>query len=71
MKASASNVGIPEGEGAPIGIGAEISGSTSAGFSRYFGGQIGEIMIYNETLSTTQEQELENYLSDKWGITLS
>ena len=71
LKASASNVGIPEGEGAPIGIGAEISGSTSSGFSRYFGGQIGEIMIYNETLSTTQEQELENYLSNKWGITLS
>ena len=71
LKASASNVGIPEGEGAPIGIGAEIEGSTSTGFSRYFGGQIGEIMIYNETLSATQEQELENYLSNKWGITLS
>lgn len=37
-----------------------------AGF--YFGGTIAEILVYQATITTTQRQQVENYLFSKWGI---
>lgn len=36
-----------------------------------FTGDMGELLIYNTNLSTTERIIIENYLSAKWGITLS
>lgn len=33
-------------------------------------GHIGEMLIYNNALSTSQRQSIEGYLAKKWGITL-
>jgi hypothetical protein len=33
-----------------------------------FGGQIGEIIVYNGTISTAQRQQVEGYLAWKWGL---
>lgn len=38
-----------------------------AGFS--ISGEIGEIIVYNNTISTPQRQTLEGYLAWKWGLT--
>lgn len=35
----------------------------------FFGGDIAEIIIYNQLLSTTVRQTIERYLIKKWGIT--
>jgi hypothetical protein len=34
-------------------------------------GYIAEILIYNSTLGTTQRQQVESYLSQKWGLELN
>lgn len=36
-----------------------------------FFGKIGEIIIFNRSLNTSQREEIEKYLSNKWGIDLS
>ena len=36
--------------------------------SEYFAGSIGETLIYNTALNTTQRQLIEGYLAWKWGI---
>lgn len=36
--------------------------------SRFFFGYIGEVIIYNYTLSDAQRQQVEGYLAQKWGI---
>lgn len=36
-----------------------------------FYGNISEIVVYNSALSTTQRQQMEAYLSGKWGISMS
>ena len=35
-----------------------------------FNGYVGEVIIYNTTLTTTQRQQIETYLGSKWGITV-
>ena len=37
--------------------------------SRFFSGFIGEVLIFNTTLSTGQRQQIEGYLAHKWGLT--
>lgn len=39
--------------------------------STYFSGYICEIAVFNEALSDVKRQKLEQYLADKWGVTLS
>ena len=46
-------------------------GGTIATNSSGFGGTIYEIIIYNTLLTTQQRQQVEGYLSKKWGLTLS
>ena len=37
----------------------------------YDSGDYGEILFYNSALSTTQRQQVESYLAQKWGLTSS
>ncbi|MFP2996265.1 Calx-beta domain-containing protein [Spongiivirga sp. MCCC 1A20706] len=41
------------------------------GPERHFAGDIGEIVVYNQTLSVTEKQQVESYLAIKYGITLN
>ena len=52
------------------------TGTTAAFSNLYIGdvgqnyiGDIGEIIVYNSVLSTTQRQTIESYLAQKWGLT--
>ena len=36
-----------------------------------FDGNIGEILVFNTALTTTQRQEIESYLAQKWSLTAS
>lgn len=36
--------------------------------ARFFFGYIGEVVVYNYTLSIAQRQQVEGYLAQKWGI---
>lgn len=38
------------------------------GNSEFYGGSIGEIMVFNSFLTSTQRQQLEGYLAWKWGL---
>jgi len=46
-----------------------IGGSGSYTTDLVFAGQIGELMIFNTALTTTQRQTIEDYLAKKWGFT--
>jgi len=35
----------------------------------YYDGNIGEILVYNTALTTSQRQQVEGYLAHKWGLT--
>jgi hypothetical protein len=41
------------------------------GGGRYWDGDIAEVIAYSTTLTNTQRAQVENYLSVKWGITVS
>ncbi|TQV86853.1 invasin domain 3-containing protein [Aliikangiella coralliicola] len=45
--------------------------ASSSSTSRYFVGGIGEIIVYDTTLSATQKNQIESYLALKYGVTLS
>lgn len=46
-----------------------IIGDAPAGYrGQCWNGYIAEILIYNSTLGTTQRQQVESYLSQKWGL---
>jgi hypothetical protein len=45
-------------------IGFRHTNVTSANFSGY----IGEIVVFNSQLGTTQQQQVESYLAQKWGL---
>jgi hypothetical protein len=36
-----------------------------------FAGQMGEILVFNSAITTTERQQVESYLAQKWGLTLS
>jgi len=40
------------------------------GPSNYFNGSISEVLVFGTTLTATQRQSMEGYLSKKWGITV-
>ncbi len=44
-------------------------GDTTAGFTgQNWNGQIGEVIIYDQTLSAYHRQSVEKYLANKWGL---
>jgi hypothetical protein len=45
----------------------EIGGHSSDPIIRH-DGQIGEFIVYDRALTTTEREQIESYLSDKWGI---
>lgn len=49
------------------------SANVGIGFGTIYGyiGNIHEIIFYNATLTTTQQQTIESYLAQKWGLTSS
>lgn len=48
-----------------------IIGASGTGYESIFvfAGQMGEIIVYNNALTTPQRQVIEGYLAHKWGIT--
>jgi len=42
--------------------------SSPASNAYAFTGQMGEFIIYNKTLTTSERQQVEGYLADKWGL---
>jgi FtsP/CotA-like multicopper oxidase with cupredoxin domain len=49
----------------PLTVGAMVQGTSKSAF---YTGQIGEVVVYDSYLSTTQTQEVEGYLACKWGL---
>ena len=53
---------------------AYTSGNTQLGYMEglasidYFDGQINEFIVYQKVLTTAERQQVETYLSDKWGL---
>ena len=54
--------------GSTIVIGASGTSYTSP---FVFAGQMGEILVFNSAITTTQRQQVESYLAQKWGLTSS
>ena len=52
-----------------IAIGRYLQGASSGGYS--FNGYALEYIMYNQALTTAQRQQVEGYLSAKWGTSLS
>ena len=48
-----------------LNIGWQTSASTN---QQYWNGYIAEILVYNSVLTTTQRQQVEGYLANKWAI---
>ena len=48
-----------------------ILGALNENYNRYFDGDIAELIIYNEALSDADRLTIENYLSQKYGITIT
>ena len=68
---SVSASGTPSSISDSLFVGAypSASGGTPPTSGYYFNGTIGEIIVYNVALSTTQRQNIEGYLAQKWGLT--
>ncbi|MBS1669721.1 MAG: T9SS type A sorting domain-containing protein [Bacteroidetes bacterium] len=54
----------------PFVIGRQAKAGNGSYLSRYFTGDINEILIYSSALSATQINQIESYLALKYGITL-
>jgi hypothetical protein len=52
-------------------IGRDVGNTDGGGSYTYWPGKVGEVIIYNSSLSITQRQQVESYLSQKWGLTAS
>jgi hypothetical protein len=48
-------------------IGARVGSSVSS----YFQGDIGELAVYNKSISDADVLRLNRYMGNKWGVTLS
>jgi len=51
--------------------GTQFMGGTSSLGTNCLVGKIGEILVYNTALTTSQRQQVEGYLAHKWGLSLS
>jgi hypothetical protein len=51
--------------------GAVAIGSAYTGTSAYYAGDIGEILIYDRTLNTADQQAVEDSLASDWGVTVT
>ena len=51
-----------------LGVWIQSGGFINSGVTNF---RLGEILVYNTFLNTTQRQQLESYLAQKWGITAS
>jgi hypothetical protein len=49
-------------------IGRDVGNTDGGGSYTYWPGNVGEVIIFNESLSTTQRQQIEGYLAWKWGL---
>lgn len=75
LSSSASGLAVLSGSGSPT-TSAAFYGSDSrvgAGWSggalkNFYSGLIGEVLVYNATLSSAQSTAVTRYLSAKWGI---
>ncbi len=52
----------------PFSIGGQ---SKTGGENRSFVGDIGEIIVYSRSITNSEKENIENYLSDKWKIALT
>ena len=52
-------------------IGRDVGNTDGGGSYTYWPGKVGEVIIFNASLSTTQRQQVESYLAQKWGLTAS
>jgi hypothetical protein len=52
-------------------IGRDVGNTDGGGSYTYWPGKVGEVIIYNSSLSITQRQQVESYLAQKWGLTAS
>ena len=50
---------------------ADKIGTGKAGHSTHFNGILGELLVFDRVLSTTEIETVENYLGQKWGISIS
>ena len=76
--ATSGNVGIYQNGGTVTNI--TVSGTGNFSISRFrvanemnpasdlFNGNIGEVIVYNSTITTDQRQQVEGYLAWKWGL---
>ena len=51
--------------------GTQFMGGTSSLGTNCLVGKIGELIVYNTALNTSQRQQVESYLGQKWGLTAS
>lgn len=63
-----TNVGAPAAVPSSIILGArKVSGPGR----RHLDGKIGEVLLFNRVLTTSEVQKVERYLASKWGVTLA
>ena len=79
--ATSGNVGIYQNGGTVTNI--TVSGTGNFSISRFrvanemnpatdlFNGNIGEVIVYNSTITTDQRQQVEGYLAWKWGLVVN
>ena len=60
---STATTGTPSSGSAPFSLG------TSVGVNQYLAGDIGEALLYNSALNSTQRGQVESYLRTRWGTT--
>ncbi len=58
---------LNEPAGTPFNLGA-FADASGTGFTNFFQGDIGEILVYDRVLNTTERDTVRTYLSDKYGI---
>ena len=76
LYANGTQIGSVSASGTPssitdlvlVGAYPSSTGSTPPTSGYYYNGTIGEIIVYNTKLSTSQRQAIEGYLAWKWGI---
>lgn len=52
-------------------IGRDVGNTDGGGAYTYWPGTVGEVLLYNISLTTAQRQAVEGYLAQKWKVTLT